>query len=77
VREQAQGRAGLLAVEPGDQVRALVRAAEQLALEAGRAHVGGQVLLRGALVAGRVDGVEADQPAQQLDGFVAKRLVHC
>ena len=40
--------------------------AEQLALEAGVLEVAGEELLGGALVARRVDGVEAHQPLEQL-----------
>ena len=71
VREQAQdGTRGLAAVQARDEVWALGGAAEQLAREAGGGENAGEVLLRGALVAGRVDGVEAEQPPQQRDGVV-------
>ena len=50
--------------------------AEQLALEARVAHEGGEVLLGRALVAGRVDGVEADQLREQLHRFAAELLGH-
>ncbi len=49
--------------------------AEQLALEARLREVVGQVFLRRALVAGRVDGVEADQARQQLLRLSARRPI--
>ena len=67
VAEQAEGLARRLARQPGDQVRAPGLGGEQLALEAGVAEARGEQLLGRALVAGRVDGVEADQLAEQLD----------
>jgi hypothetical protein len=61
VREQAQHGTRAIAVQARDEVGTLMRAAEELAGEARAPQDGGEVLLRGALVAGRVDGVEADQ----------------
>src|SRR2546421_54378 len=49
-----------------DQVGPCLLGPEQLTLEACGAEVPGQVLLGGALVAGRVDRVEADQGLQEL-----------
>ena len=69
VAEVAQGRArGRRAVraQPRQQVRPRGLGAEQLALEARLAQVRGEVFARGELVAGRVDGIDADQLAQQL-----------
>ena len=62
VAEVQQRRSLAVTVEGRDQVRSLIAGSEQLGLEAGRLQVLGQVLDRGSLVAGRVDGVEPDQP---------------
>src|SRR5205807_10276483 len=71
VAEVAERRAvGALAsavrTQAREQVGPLLLGAQQLALKAGGAQVLGQVLLGRALVARRVDGVEADQLAQEL-----------
>ena len=55
--------------ERGDQVRALWGGGQQLGLEAGLAHVGLEELDGCALVARRVDRVEADQLLQYLSRF--------
>src|SRR5437588_8246383 len=54
------------AAQPRDHVGALLLAAQELALEARLAQVPREIFLRRALVSGRVDGVEADQPTKQL-----------
>ena len=50
--------------QPRDEVRARLGPARERHLEPGVAEQPGQVLLRGTLVPGRVDGVEADQPLE-------------
>ena len=73
VAEQAQGRSRRLAAQARDQVRPLLRrlraarTRSPAAVEPPR-----QELLRGPLVPGRVDGVEADQLLQQLDRTLAE-----
>ena len=77
VREQAQRRTVGLAAQPGDEVRPLLGAAEQLALEARLVQKRREVFLGGALVARGVDGVEADQPLEDIRGLrlhVRRRL---
>ncbi len=54
------------APQPRHQVGSLGIGAEKLARKARVGEVLGEELLRGTLVAGRVDGVEADQLAQQV-----------
>ena len=66
VRQQAQRRPVGAAAQPRDEVRALVHGAQQRDLEAGAAQLGGEHLLRDALVAGRVDRVRADQALKKL-----------
>ena len=60
------------AAQARDQVRAPWHGGEQLALEAGRLEQPAQEVLRRRLVARRVDGVEADQPLEQLGGARAR-----
>ena len=69
VGEQPQDGPGRPAAQPRDEVRALRVGTGERDLEPRRAQEPGQVLLRGALGAGRVDGVEAQQLLQHLDGF--------
>src|SRR5690606_32557445 len=67
VAEQAERRPLLAAAQARDEVRPVRDGAEQLALEAdGRQPLGEELLAR-PLVAGWVDGSEADQPLQQRD----------
>ena len=67
VREVAEHRALRLAPQSRDEVRALgILGAEQLALEPGVLEIALQPLLARALVAGRIDGVEADQPREDV-----------
>ena len=66
VREQAQRRPVARAAQARDEVRALGLGAQKLDFEARFAQLGRDHLLRRALVAGRVDGVEADQPLEEL-----------
>jgi hypothetical protein len=64
VAQQAERRPGTLAPKSRDQVRSARLGREELALEAGVGQRLRQKLLRGLLVAGRVDGVDPQQPAQ-------------
>ena len=65
VREQPQHRARRLAAQAGHQVRPLGVLAHRRKLEAGRAQRHADQLLRRALVAGRVDRVDAQQALEQ------------
>ena len=67
VREQAEHRAGLAPAQPCHEVRPLRVVSHQAHLEAGRAQRRGNQILGGALVSGRVDGVDAKQRLQQRD----------
>ncbi len=64
--EQAQHWALGLAAQPRDEVRARLGAADQVDLEAGVAKHPREVLLGVALVAGRVDRVEAHQALEEV-----------
>ena len=66
VAQKAQGGAGVDAAQAGHEVRSPGRRGEQLALEPGGLEHFGKELLNGLLVAGRVRGVEADQPLEEL-----------
>ena len=70
VGEVAEHRAVGLAAQPRDQVRALVLDAVELALEARLGQVVAQVLLAFPLLPRRVDGVEADQVAEDVGGLL-------
>ena len=61
--------------QPRDEVRALGRARVELDLDAVRREVLAQQLRGERLVAGRVDGVQPQQPLQQVDRLVAERDV--
>jgi hypothetical protein len=76
VREVAQHRPGLIAGQRGDEVRPLRLGAVELALQAGVGQVVAQPLLAGALVPGRVDGVELDELGQDLGGLLLQRVGH-
>jgi hypothetical protein len=73
--EQHERRAGIGIAERGDQVRPLRRRAEDLGGEPGLAGQPLEMLDRRALVAGRIDGVEADELGQQLGGVGLQRVV--
>ena len=76
VAEQPErGPVGAPAQAP-DDVRSLGVLADDRHLEARRAQEPGHVVLRGALVAGRVDGVEADQAPEHLDRLALERAAH-
>ena len=72
VREQAQHRAAFGSREPRDEVRPLGVGTAEEDVEAGLAQDAREELLRGALAARWVDGVEAHQRLQHRD-----RVVHC
>jgi hypothetical protein len=74
VAEQGQGRALALAAQAGDQIGAPRLGLEQLALEARRRQGLREETLDRGLVAGRVDRVGLDQPAEQLDRRGAEAL---
>ena len=74
VREVAERRAVLAAAERGDEVRALRLGAVELDLQPGVREVVREPLLALALVAGRVDGAEADQRREDLGGLVLQLL---
>jgi hypothetical protein len=77
VAEQAEGRAGLLAAKPGDQVRALgILGVEQLALEADLAEALGEQQLDRQLLVGRVGGIDPDQLAEEVDRLLAQPRLH-
>jgi hypothetical protein len=78
VAAQAERRPVAVAPQARNQVRPALDRAEQLAFEAGRRKRLVQQLLRGLLVAGRVDRVESDQPLEQLGGaaFELRGLGH-
>jgi hypothetical protein len=79
VAEQGQGRAFARAAQARDEVRALGLGREQLALESGLGEELAELLLERALVPRRVDGVDADQPLQQLRrvGSQLRRRLRC
>ena len=64
--EVAERGTGPAPSEPCYQIRAAGLRAEQLALEARAAQMARQELLGRPLVPWRIDGVEADQPREQL-----------
>ena len=57
-----------------DEARPLGHARVELALDAERLQVVAQQLGRDRLVAGRIDGVQADQLLEELDDLVAQGL---
>ena len=71
VREQEQRRPVARPPDPRDEVRPLGHARVELALDAERLEVRAQELGRLRLVAGRVDGVQADQRLEEPDDLVA------
>ena len=73
VADQGEGGAVGVALEPRDDVRAVGLALEQLDLEPGFAEDPRDVLLRGALVPRRVDGVEAEELGEELDSLAPER----
>ncbi len=79
--EQRQRRSVGVAGEVGNEVRAAGLGGEQRDLETGVAESLGKQVLRAVLVAGRVDRVECDQFAEQVDrasaevGFGKRRLL--
>jgi hypothetical protein len=66
--EVAEGGAVALTLQARHEVRALGHRCEQLALKARVAENPREILDRRSLVAGRVDGVKADQAPKQLCG---------
>ena len=76
-RKPSDGPLGL-AAQARDEVRPLrVAAVEQLALEARVLQVARQPLLARALVAGRVDRVEADQPRSRTSAVLGLQVHGC
>ena len=73
VAEQAQGRPRALALQARDQVGPSLLRGQELALEAGVGQRVGEQLLCRLLVARRVDGVDPEQPLQQVDGLASPR----
>ncbi len=69
VAEVAERGPRLRAAQPREQIRSVGLGAEQLALEPGVREQRLEVLLRLALVAGRIDGVEANEAAEDLLGL--------
>src|SRR6185436_1413832 len=74
VREQRERRAVARAADARDEVRALGRAGEERALDAGRLEVVAQELSGRRLVPRRVGRVDADQPLEQIDDVAQRRL---
>ena len=74
VHQRGTDVAAAAAVEVGDEVRAVLVVGQQLGPQAGVLQVPGEELDRGALVARRVDRVEADQFRQQV-GRLALELI--
>ena len=70
--EQAERRSLALAAQPGEQAGPARLGAEELAVEAGGGQMVGEERRRLLLVAGGVDGVEAEQLAEKLDGVRAQ-----
>ena len=66
VDERRARRGAIRRRERRDEVRPPIDGAEQLGLEPGTPAVLGEVLDRRAFVAGRVDGVELDEPLENL-----------
>ena len=76
VREEAERRPGSVAAKAGNEVGPGRVVAQQRGLEAGVVQEGLQELLRRALVAGRVDGVEAEEALEDLGGLLLERVRH-
>ena len=74
-RKQSEGPSPPL--DPGDEVRPLGNAGVQLDLDAVRLQIVAQQLCGDRLVAGRVDGVQAQQLLQQPDGFLLQAHWSC
>ena len=73
VREERKRRPVAGPADAGDEVRALGHARVELTLDTGRLQVVAQELGSRGLVAGRIRGVDADEPLQQLGYFTHLR----
>jgi hypothetical protein len=74
VADEGQRGGAVGSGDPGDQVRAVGLAGDQLARHPGVLEVAAQVLGGPGLVAGRVGGVETDQVAGERDDLVLQVL---
>ena len=74
VREERKRRPVAGPADAGDEVRALGHARVELTLDTGRLQVVAQELGSRGLVAGRIRGVDADEPLQQLGYFTHLRV---